>query len=512
MNMKQSFRHFLGSLLMLALPLLLTSCEGMFDDILGEWSRPGSKEAILSNLSSALEEGALVTITYTIDGVEYTSTFKKVGGKYIEQTPAFTRSLHNDNTATLKVTKRPGTLEDVGGSPDLNIVVINNDAIKLDGTIDGETCELTMNLASEGSELKAVSVDSKKVKVVNEETEAIYVVKPTTLDGNKKLAKITLKKDKSWEKTVDLKKVKGGKYLDVDNTNDQVIFSANDCSGHLEYEDGTAVKPSDIVGKKGAVYKLHPFPTVPYYNRSWNATTLQVVTHSNLTADFNIVTSSEGNVTWNKGTYVVNQDVTIDGDIDCYGDINLILCDGCTLTVKGCLWGYNDSFTIYDQPIVTGAGKLRLSSYNDGFNCFSDLVIHGGDIKADTWLCSEDFNFTMYGGKFFLSSKGQYYPALKTGKGNNMTIYGGEVEVSSVYKDAIVVGGGSDKTAGTLTVYGGKVTAKAPNGRAIVGKFKAGAGCNIEFRVSEDGSNWGDQLISDTVNDKFFKAEKATNE
>lgn len=510
MNMKQSFRHFLGSLLMLALPLLLTSCEGMFDDILGEWSRPGSKEAILSNLSSALEEGALVTITYTIDGVEYTSTFKRVGDKFIEQTPASTRSLHNDIKASLKDTGLSGHLEVEVDIPDLNIVVINNDAITLDVTVDGATCEQTMNLASEGSELKAVSVDSKKVKMVNEETETIYVVKPTTLDGNKKLAKITLKKDISWKKTVDLKKDKGGKYLDVDNTNDQVIFSANDCSGHLEYEDGTAVKPSDIVGKKGAVYKLHPFSTVTYYNRSWDATNHQVETHSNLTADFNIVTSLEGNVIWNKGTYVVNQDVTIDGEIECDGDINLILCDGCTLTVKGCLRGDKRSLTIYGQAI--GSGKLFLSSYYVGFNCFSDLVIHGGDIKADIWLGSEDFNFTMYGGKFFLSSKGQYNPALKTGKGNNMKIYGGEVEVSCIYKDAIVVGGGSDKTAGTLTVYGGKVTAKAPNGRAIVGKFKAGAGCNIEFRVSEDGSNWGDQLINDTVNDKFFKAEKATNE
>ena len=36
--MKPSFRHFLGSMLLLALPLMLTSCEGEFDDIFGEWS------------------------------------------------------------------------------------------------------------------------------------------------------------------------------------------------------------------------------------------------------------------------------------------------------------------------------------------------------------------------------------------------------------------------------------------------------------------------------------------
>ena len=69
--MKQLFKLFLGGMLMMAMPLMMTSCEGTLDDIFGEWSRPGSqptKEEVLDNLSSALEEGALVTITYTIDG------------------------------------------------------------------------------------------------------------------------------------------------------------------------------------------------------------------------------------------------------------------------------------------------------------------------------------------------------------------------------------------------------------------------------------------------------------
>ena len=42
--MKPSFRHFLGGMLLLALPLMLTSCEGEFDDIFGEWSRPSGQQ------------------------------------------------------------------------------------------------------------------------------------------------------------------------------------------------------------------------------------------------------------------------------------------------------------------------------------------------------------------------------------------------------------------------------------------------------------------------------------
>ena len=37
---KQLFKHLMGGMLMLAMPLMLTSCEGMLDDIFGEWSRP----------------------------------------------------------------------------------------------------------------------------------------------------------------------------------------------------------------------------------------------------------------------------------------------------------------------------------------------------------------------------------------------------------------------------------------------------------------------------------------
>lgn len=42
--MKQSIKHFIGGLFLLALPLMLTSCEGMFDDIFGEWDRPVKTE------------------------------------------------------------------------------------------------------------------------------------------------------------------------------------------------------------------------------------------------------------------------------------------------------------------------------------------------------------------------------------------------------------------------------------------------------------------------------------
>ena len=38
--MKQLFKHLMGGMLLMAMPLMMTSCEGTLDDIFGEWSRP----------------------------------------------------------------------------------------------------------------------------------------------------------------------------------------------------------------------------------------------------------------------------------------------------------------------------------------------------------------------------------------------------------------------------------------------------------------------------------------
>ena len=58
--MKKSLKAlFMASMLpvmMLMAAVTLTSCEGTLDDIFGEWSRPGSKEQLLENLNSALED------------------------------------------------------------------------------------------------------------------------------------------------------------------------------------------------------------------------------------------------------------------------------------------------------------------------------------------------------------------------------------------------------------------------------------------------------------------------
>ena len=110
----------------------------------------------------------------------------------------------------------------------------------------------------------------------------------------------------------------------------------------------------------------------------------------------------------------------------------------------------------------------------------------------------------MYGGKFTARSYNTYPIIDLMLYYNNITIYGGELEAVNDAVDAIVVG--SESNPGTLTVYGGKVTASAPNGQAIKGKFARGEGTKIEFFGSNNGEDWDIITENGTTTAPYFMA------
>ena len=67
--MKKSFRSISTAAMLLVTTLVFTSCEGVFDDIFGEWDKPGSVTSIsLTKTTLSLVVGeADVTLTYTIE-------------------------------------------------------------------------------------------------------------------------------------------------------------------------------------------------------------------------------------------------------------------------------------------------------------------------------------------------------------------------------------------------------------------------------------------------------------
>lgn len=103
-------------------------------------------------------------------------------------------------------------------------------------------------------------------------------------------------------------------------------------------------------------------------------------TTKNIPSDAVIVKSTT--TAWSNDVYVVKSDVMISGDVTIDGPVDLILCDGATLTINGHIWGgetyataQNGTLYIYGQENGTG----KLSVFEGG-----EVVLYGGDAKAES--------------------------------------------------------------------------------------------------------------------------------
>lgn len=177
------------------------------------------------------------------------------------------------------------------------------------------------------------------------------------------------------------------------------------------------------------------------------------------TNDNNATNWGENGVTsW----YVVNTDINIQNRLVIRGDVNLILCDGVTLTVGRSVVVQNTSkLTIYAQSTGDNAGKL-IASYEGGDGdpgnsgigirgnggttttefprrgSGGEIVINGGVITATGWKSSPSWNnqtpddyaglfaktITINGGKVTATAKNGGYGIM----GEEVTINGGYVE------------------------------------------------------------------------------------
>ena len=98
---------FMGAA-MLALPMMLTSCEGTLDDVFGEWDRPSKIPAEVFMFKKVLDEGATLTVSFKLNDSDASVTFKKEGDTYKVTSTlnpnnyAFTQI--NDDLVTLYIT------------------------------------------------------------------------------------------------------------------------------------------------------------------------------------------------------------------------------------------------------------------------------------------------------------------------------------------------------------------------------------------------------------------------
>lgn len=158
--------------------------------------------------------------------------------------------------------------------------------------------------------------------------------------------------------------------------------------------------------------------------------------------------------TWAAGTYVVSSDVTIDGDVTISGDVELILCDGKTLTVNGQIANPAISLTVYGQS--GGTGALNITPSGDAPGIYAkNLDIHGGVISA-----------TVIGNEAGLESSNEmniYAGTINTAGGNGIMNYG--PNVLSIYNADITATGiiNGIQSATGIMMYSGSVMAMGGN-------------------------------------------------
>ncbi len=185
---------------------------------------------------------------------------------------------------------------------------------------------------------------------------------------------------------------------------------------------------------------------------------------------------------WESGTYVVKSDVTLSGCIKFIGEvINLIVCDGKTLTVNGSKGAFDGStLNIYAQSTGTGAvnvkkhtscnhlniagGMVTLDADGDSYGLYinsaggSGLTVNGGDVTilnnngSQGAICFNSRGFvTLNGGKLTVTNNaGNSYNAIEGAYSNTINFNGGTAEING----RIVVFQNINLNGGNVTVNG----------------------------------------------------------
>lgn len=208
-----------------------------------------------------------------------------------------------------------------------------------------------------------------------------------------------------------------------------------------------------------------------------------------------MVVVEDETTSWNgedgEAWYVVNEDAEISERVEVSGAVNLVLCDGVTLTAeKGIHVTGENSLTIYGQEAGDGKINAKSERVQAAIGGNSDepggiLTINGGTIDANGGVNAAGIgggfggkgtagNITINSGNVYAKGGiqaagigGGIY-ASGVGDGEKIVINGGEVEAIGG-SNAAGIGGGMSGVGGDIEINGGSITAKGINGGAGIG-------------------------------------------
>lgn len=249
---------FMGAA-MLALPVMLTSCEGTLDDVFGQWDRPSKIPAEVFMFKKVLDEGATLTVSFKLNDDDMELTFKKEGSKYVIQGD------YDPNDYVL---------QKVAGKDLLELTIYKNSGDTLLGQIffntsDGSYYILNYfngNVEFDGS-VKVMNISgtvtnlSPDKAVIKYDDESNVIIRYNKANGD------------TWNTIVDKYAISSNEQMQIliyafnypgTDSNLEILLSNGDETHIVIYNDLTEVDPEHKIGKHGAAdYTDSYFSDIP---------------------------------------------------------------------------------------------------------------------------------------------------------------------------------------------------------------------------------------------------------
>lgn len=259
--MKKSFLKTIQTLLVFSLAFTLTNCgniDNPLEELSGGRSVPASVVEEAKVLGAALEEGATVTVKYTVAGNNYTATFKKNGDNYelVSNTAgarALTRGSDPTYTPSLSVSADGAKLL-------LSVIQDGTTDVVLEAYMDiktGETC--VFQTKEGGFDVSAFKIGDEQPAVTNPYNKQVLIQgrgansRAFTRSAYETYAYINYKEGETWKDVYDRYKAYDHGEFAI-SEDGYLSMTQSTYTFYLVYSLSTPLtyaKSTELVGKNG---------------------------------------------------------------------------------------------------------------------------------------------------------------------------------------------------------------------------------------------------------------------
>ena len=247
---------------------------------------------------------------------------------------------------------------------------------------------------------------------------------------------------------------------------------------------------------------------VPTYLK-WDATKKEWV-EEYIPATATPVENADDYVEWEAGTYLVEGNVTINGEVTLSDDVELIIKDGAKLTANH-IFGDKHNLNIYGQADKSGELNVACSG-SDAIKRFNLLNIHSCKVNASSLFVTcggfcDIGEFNLYGG-----SVDAKYTSVSSGYGlydiSSLNIWGGEMKAEGKGTTEYSYGISCLNSVTNVTVYGGKLWVKADT-NALDPTYKVtftkDPSYDGKIETSNDGEYWDEYTDEGKPDTKYVR-------